>query len=158
MAEQPIKNKGELVDHPDIRQVDAAVARRRHGQLRNHSLLSHEQHFSASDLHTGSQFALDVDRLLKAVRNWQECSDTFENTLHETSLSTHITDGSGPVANALGNRFNHRLGTDGGVGYAADAYLAGLQQILVNLIESAQGYTQSDHATAADVTRADGDA
>jgi hypothetical protein len=146
MAVRLITKQGELVAKPDVRQVDAAKARRRHGQLRDHSLLPHDNHFATSDLHTGSVFTADVERLLTAVQKWQQCADSFEDTLRETTLATRITDGTGPVANALGTRFNHRIGTDGGIGYAADAYLAGLQQILAELIETTQGYAQSEQA------------
>lgn len=128
--------------------VDAGAARRHDGQLRDHSLLAHIKQFDASDLHAGSTFTAQVEGLLTAIRKWQQCADTFQDTLSTTSLSTHITDGSGPVANALGTRFNHRIGTDGGIGYAADAYLSGLQQILAGLIETTQGYAQSDQTFA----------
>lgn len=143
-VERPIKGQGELVDQRDVRQVDAAKARRHHGQLRDHSLLAHDKQFDTSDLHTGSTFTAQVDGLLTAIEKWQQCADTFEDTLRKTTLSARITDGSGPIANALGTRFNHRIGTEGGIGYAADAYLSGLQQILAGLIQTTQGYAQSD--------------
>ncbi|HEX3591429.1 MAG TPA: hypothetical protein VHV74_17555 [Pseudonocardiaceae bacterium] len=128
--------------------VDAAGARRHDGQLRDHSLLAHVKRFDTSDLHAGSTFTAQVEGLLAAIRKWQQCADTFEDTLSTTSLSSHIKDGSGPVANALGTRFNHRIGTDGGIGYAADAYLSGLQEILAGLIQTTQGYAQSDQTFA----------
>lgn len=128
---------------PDLRQVE-----RHQGQLHNHSFLPHDRKFSGSDLHTGSTFTADVDRLVRAIDKWRQCSDQFSEVVRETPLSAHITDGSGPIANALGSRFDHRIGSAGGVGYATDAYLAGLRQILEGLIQTTAGYSQSEAAAA----------
>lgn len=140
----------------DARQVDAANARRHHGQLRDHSLLPHIKQFDTTDLHAGTAFTAQVEGLLTAIGKWQQCADTFEDTLRTTALSTHITDGSGPIANALGTQFNHRIGTAGGIGYAADAYLSGLQRILTGLIQTTQGYAQADQTFTDSVAAPDG--
>jgi hypothetical protein len=139
LAERPTKTQGEQVTQP---------ARRHHGQLRNHSLLPQANRFSSTELHAGSTFTAEVDRLISAVENWKQCIDEFQEKLSEITLSTHITDGSGPVAHALGTRFDHRIGTAGGIGYATDAYLAKLRQILEGLNQTTVGYVQSEETAA----------
>ncbi|HEX4704459.1 MAG TPA: hypothetical protein VH352_20195, partial [Pseudonocardiaceae bacterium] len=81
---------------------------------------------------------------LQAVRQWQKCADDFAGTLQRITLASRINDGSGPVANALGTRFNHRIGTTGGVGYASDAYLAGLKRILTGLVQTTESYARTE--------------
>jgi hypothetical protein len=135
------------VGKPDLRQVRANQAKQRDGRLHDHSHLPQGHKFGTSDLRTGSVFAADLERLTQAIDQWRQCSDSFEQVLRKTPLSTRIADGSGPIAHALGTRFNHRIGTEGGVGYATDAYLSGLQQILDGLIKTTEGYAQTE-ATA----------
>jgi hypothetical protein len=119
-----------MSEKPGLRQVQAVDGRRHHGQLHDHSVLAQDQRFSTSGVHTGAVFTAELERLSHALQQWQKCADDFAGTLQRITLAARIQDGSGPVANALGTRFNHRIATAGGIGYAADAYLAGLQQIL----------------------------
>jgi hypothetical protein len=133
-----------MSEKPDLRRVRAVDGRRHHGQLHNHSVLARDQRFSTSDVHTGATFTAEVERLSQAVQQWQKCADDFAGTLQRITLATRIQDGSGPVANALGTRFNHRIGTTGGIGYATDAYLAGLQQILEGLVQTTDGYARTE--------------
>jgi hypothetical protein len=133
-----------MSENPDLRQVEAVNGRRHHGQLHDHSFLAREQRFSTSDVHTGAVFTAEVERLLQAIQQWQKCADEFAGTLQRVTLATRIQDGSGPVANALGTRFNHRIGTAGGVGYASDGYLAGLRRILDGLVQTTESYARTE--------------
>ena len=133
-----------MSEKPNLRHVAAVNARRHRGQLHDHAGLPQQPQFSASGVHTGAVFTADLERLLQAIQQWQKCADEFAGTLRRITLATRIQDGSGPVAHAVGTRFNHRLGTDGGIGYAADAYVAGLQRILEGLIQTTEDYARTE--------------
>ncbi len=131
-------------------QLDGSTdgTRRHQGQLHNRSFLTHHGPFKTADLAAGTTFEADLRKLLTAVQRWEECVDSFDKTVDGMPLAASVPDGTGPVAHALGARFNHRVSADAGVGYAALAYArrlaqlrAGLTQTLDNLARAEQNAT-----------------
>ena len=127
-------------------------ARRHKGQLHQHSSLRHHGPFDTASLVAGTTFEADLGKLLAAVRKWEDCLASFNGTLDDTPLTAPIQDGTGPVAHALGARFNHRIGGQGGIGYAAMAYAHKLEQILVGLTQTTDNLAQTEENTAAAFT------
>jgi hypothetical protein len=135
-----------MTDKPG--RIQAENNHRHHGQLHQHSFLPNQGQFSASDLHAGTVFTAELDRLLESVQAWDRCRAAFAEKLSGTTLPTKIQDGSGPVAHAVGTRFSHRIGTAGGIGYAAHVYVQRLEQILEGLIQTAQGYAHTEETSS----------
>jgi hypothetical protein len=108
--------------------------------------------FTNTQLQAGRTFQAHLDALLAAVKSWEDCLSGFQKAASPLTRPATIPDGNGPVAHHLGTRFNHRLGVQGGVGYAADAYVKQFVAILEGLTQSAQNYAAVEERNTATIT------
>lgn len=131
------------------RGAQALDRRRDAGRLRQNSSTGSTTDFTNAQLHAGSTFQADLTSLLTAVEHWDNYLSDFQKAAARLAQPATIADGSGPVAHHLGPRFDHRLGVQGGIGYAADAYVKQFEAILEGLIQSAQNYAAVEHSNTA---------
>ena len=96
-------------------------------------------------------FEADLQELLGAVEQWAGELKNFQESVSPIARPVTISDGTGPVACLLGRRFDHRLGGEGGIGWASNAYITQFEAILLGLIESAKDYADTEAAGAATI-------
>jgi hypothetical protein len=109
---------------------------------------THDPHVVAGD-----GFHVDLAEFTTAMAKLGHHYDAMLRQLERaTALEGTLPDGSGPVADVVGNAFHHRLGPDGGMRYAVRTYLDHVTRIVDGLNETAARYQQVEDQMTRAVT------
>lgn len=106
----------------------------------------------------GSVLSVDLGEFDNALSNLRQLCTNFTNNVSQAkTLATKLRDGFGPVADVVGNAFNHRLGTTGGMPYVVSANSSLYDQIVTVLQDIANQYQQSEDEALANFSQASGE-
>jgi hypothetical protein len=110
-------------------------------------------HFGGGgNLDTASTTAFAVDTTEFATVLTQiagVCKSLIEHASTAAGLATELPDGTGPVADIVGQAFNHRLGKSGGMHYVTDTISEHGKEILDGLTKTIDNYVQAEQAAVA---------
>lgn len=123
---------------------------RRHGQLSQHVAPPKTDKFTGADaVHSGDSFSVDLAELQQALRDMADLSVQFdEHVRSAAALPEQIPTGVGPVGDAVGIRFNHRLGEQGGIQQAINTMIRQIDLLVNNIRDTTDHYTQADQGAA----------
>lgn len=94
----------------------------------------------------------EFNAALKAIQDL--CDEFMQNAQHAAGLTTRLHDGFGPVAEAVGNAFEHRLSSSGGAPYAISTGSGLFDQIASTLQGIITGYQQGEDAAFGAISQA----
>lgn len=105
-------------------------------------------HYDRSvDLQVADAEGLSVDpsEFTAALKAIQALCDDFKKHAYEAAnLATRLHDGFGPVADVVGNAFEHRLGPSGGVGFVTSTGSDHFDEIANTLQDIINSYLQGE--------------